>query len=194
MHSRFPIQWAEDGDSVQAAAGERAADHLPPLLPPAAHLLRHHLLQTFLLRGSGDCEPYRDAGHHNALRQVGGHHHSMFCFSIHVKFISNVVFPVSWGSFQPLPTFVWWTFGSYLDNSSPLWRNDNHLNNIICLKTNKPHLSFFVPHLFYIFRLFSSQLLSFITKKITISIIMDSWEMFPRTRGGSQNRSRMWQR
>ena len=43
-------------------------------------------------------------------------------FSIHIKFISNVVFPVSWGSFRPLPTFVWWTFGSYLDNSSPLWR------------------------------------------------------------------------
>ena len=55
-------------------------------------------------------------------------------FSIHVTFISNVVFPVSWGSFRPLPTFVWWTFGSYLDNSSPLWRNENHFNNIMCLK------------------------------------------------------------
>ena len=49
MHLRFPVQWAEDGDSVQAAAGERVADHLPPLLPPAADVLRHHILQTFLL-------------------------------------------------------------------------------------------------------------------------------------------------
>ena len=133
---RFPIQWSEDGNRVQASSGQRAADHLPPLLPPAPHLLRHHLFQTFLLRGSGDGQPYRDAGHHNTLRQVGDIIILCFAklFSIHIKFISNVVFPVSWGSFRPLPTFVWWTFGSYLDNSSPLWRNENHLDNIICLK------------------------------------------------------------
>ena len=106
-------------------------------------------------------------------------------------FISNVVFPVWWGSFRPLPTFVWWTFGSYLDNSSPLLRNDQHSNN---MSKTSPIYFENVPHLFYIFRLFSSQLLSFITKMMTVSIIMDSLEMFPRTRGGSQNRSRMWQR
>ena len=47
--NRFTIGWSEDGDSVQAAADQRAADPLPPLLPPAADVLRHHILQTFLL-------------------------------------------------------------------------------------------------------------------------------------------------
>ena len=50
-------------------------------LSPIHHLL-NPLAQSkvlpFLLRGSGDGEPYRDAGHHNALRQVGEYHHSMF--------------------------------------------------------------------------------------------------------------------
>ena len=46
---RHTVKWSEDGDSVQAAADQRAADHLPPLLPPAADVLRHHILQTFLL-------------------------------------------------------------------------------------------------------------------------------------------------
>ena len=46
---RYSIKWSEDGDSVQAAADQRAADHLPPLLPPAADVLRHQILQTFLL-------------------------------------------------------------------------------------------------------------------------------------------------
>ena len=41
---RITICWFEDGDSVQAAADQRAADHLPPLLPPAADVLRHHIL------------------------------------------------------------------------------------------------------------------------------------------------------
>ena len=48
-HFRLTFQWFEDGDSIQAAADQRANDHLPPLLPPAADVLRHHILQTFLL-------------------------------------------------------------------------------------------------------------------------------------------------
>ena len=47
--NRCSIKWSEDGDSVQAAADQRAADHLPPLLPPGSHVLRYFILQTFLL-------------------------------------------------------------------------------------------------------------------------------------------------
>ena len=47
--NRFPLRWSEDGDRVQAAADQRAADHLPPLLPAAADVLRHHILQGLLL-------------------------------------------------------------------------------------------------------------------------------------------------
>ena len=48
-HFRLTFQWFEDGDSVQATADKRADDHLPPLLPAAANVLRHQILQTFLL-------------------------------------------------------------------------------------------------------------------------------------------------
>ena len=67
---RYSIKWSEDGDSVQAAADQRAADHLPPLLPPAADVLRHHILQTFLLRGRSDSQPVHTAGHHHIVYKV----------------------------------------------------------------------------------------------------------------------------
>ena len=41
---RSPLCWSEDGDCIQAAADQRAADHLPPLPAPAADVLRHSSL------------------------------------------------------------------------------------------------------------------------------------------------------
>ena len=180
MTCRCSIKWFEDGDSVQASPDQRAADHLPPLLPPAPHLLRHHLLQTFLLRGSGDGEPYRDAGHHNALRQGGDIIILCFAqlFSIHVTCYIHIKcrLPSVMGKL-PATSYVrlvdiWLIFGQLI----PFVEERNHLNNIICLKPTSfiYHFLSLTYFLFYIFRLFSSQSLSFITKKITISIIMDS--------------------
>ena len=63
----------QDGGEIQEEVGERAADHLPALLPPPGYLLRHHSLQAFLFRGRGNCEPHRDAGDHDSIHQVGYH-------------------------------------------------------------------------------------------------------------------------
>ena len=41
---RFTIKWFENGDHIQAAADQRAADHLPPLPAPVADVLRHSSL------------------------------------------------------------------------------------------------------------------------------------------------------
>ena len=38
---RFAIKWFENGDYIQAAADQRAADHLPSLPAPAADVLCH---------------------------------------------------------------------------------------------------------------------------------------------------------
>ena len=46
---RITFKWSEDGDSVQAEADQRAADHLPPLLSSSSHVLCYFLLQTHLL-------------------------------------------------------------------------------------------------------------------------------------------------
>ena len=67
---RFAIKWFENGDYIQAAADQRAADHLPPLLPPAADVLRHHILQTFLLWGRSDSQPVHTSGDHHSLHKV----------------------------------------------------------------------------------------------------------------------------
>ena len=69
IFTRF-TEGSEDGDSVQATPGEWPADHLPSLLPPAAAVLCHHLLQAHLLWGGGHRQPVHTAGHHHAVCQV----------------------------------------------------------------------------------------------------------------------------
>ena len=51
-----------------------------------------------------------------------------------------------------------------------------------------------IYHCITYYRWFSSQLLSFIMRMMSISIIMGSWEMSPSTRPRSQNRRWMWQK
>ena len=46
---RITFQWSKDGDRVQASLDQRAADHLPPLLPPGSHVLCYIFLQAHLL-------------------------------------------------------------------------------------------------------------------------------------------------
>ena len=41
---RLAIKWFENGDYIQAAADQRAANHLPSLPAPAADVLRHSSL------------------------------------------------------------------------------------------------------------------------------------------------------
>ena len=74
MLNRCTIRWSEDGDSVQAAADQRAADHLPPLLPPGSHVLCHFILQTHLLRSSCDSKFVNPSGdHHSFYKVTNGH-------------------------------------------------------------------------------------------------------------------------
>ena len=68
---RYTLKRAKDGDSVQATAYEWAADHLPPLLPPAADVLCYFILQTHLLWSCCHCQPVNLVGNYHTVHKVG---------------------------------------------------------------------------------------------------------------------------
>ena len=104
----------KDGSQVQEETCQRAADHLPSLLPPPRYLLRHHPLQGFLLRGRRHREPDRDAGLHHALHQVD-HFWSDLYFTLPPS--------VWWRSCPPHPTSGWLISGWSTVSWFPSWRS-----------------------------------------------------------------------